>query len=61
MLLKLPDPTGKVLNERTLENGLIIQKVSVPLGVIAIIYESRPNVTSDAGYSMYRKVEIHVF
>lgn len=46
-VVKLPDPTGKVLNERTLENGLVIQKVSVPLGVIAIIYESRPNVTSD--------------
>lgn len=47
-VVKLSDPTGKVLNERTLENGLVIQKVSVPLGVIAIIYESRPNVTSDA-------------
>ena len=47
-VVKLPDPTGKVWNERTLENGLVIQKVSVPLGVIAIIYESRPNVTSDA-------------
>ena len=47
-VVKLKDPTGKVLNERTLENGLVVQKVSVPLGVIAIIYESRPNVTSDA-------------
>lgn len=47
-VVKLSDPTGKILNERTLENGLVIQKVSVPLGVIAIIYESRPNVTSDA-------------
>lgn len=47
-VVKLSDPTGKVLNEKTLENGLVIQKVSVPLGVIAIIYESRPNVTSDA-------------
>lgn len=47
-VVKLEDPTGKVLNERTLENGLVVQKVSVPLGVIAIIYESRPNVTSDA-------------
>ena len=47
-VVKLSDPTGKILNERTLENGLVVQKVSVPLGVIAIIYESRPNVTSDA-------------
>lgn len=47
-VVKLSNPTGKILNERTLENGLVIQKVSVPLGVIAIIYESRPNVTSDA-------------
>lgn len=47
-VVKLSDPTGKILNERTLENGLVIQKVSVPLGVIAIICESRPNVTSDA-------------
>ena len=47
-VVKLSDPTGKILNERTLENGLVIQKVSVPLGVIAIIYESRPSVTSDA-------------
>ena len=45
---KLPDPVGKVLREHTLPNGLVVQKTSVPLGVIAIIYESRPNVTSDA-------------
>lgn len=47
-VVKLSNPTGKILNERTLENGLVNQKVSVPLGVIAIIYESRPNVTSGA-------------
>ncbi|MCF0123352.1 MAG: glutamate-5-semialdehyde dehydrogenase, partial [Ruminiclostridium sp.] len=45
---RLPDPVGKVLATRTLPNGLDLRKVSVPLGVIAIIYESRPNVTSDA-------------
>ena len=45
---KLPDPVGRILAETTRENRLIIQKVSVPLGVVAIIYESRPNVTSDA-------------
>ena len=44
----LPDPVGRVLSSVTRENGLRIDKVSVPLGVVAIIYESRPNVTSDA-------------
>ena len=44
----LPDPVGRVLEETIRADGLKIQKVSVPMGVIAIIYESRPNVTSDA-------------
>ena len=44
----LPDPTGHILEEHTRADGLLIQKVAVPMGVIAIIYESRPNVTSDA-------------
>lgn len=44
----LPDPVGLLLEEHTRADGLQIQKVSVPIGVIAIIYESRPNVTSDA-------------
>ena len=44
----LPDPVGRTLSSHTLPNGLEVNKVSVPLGVIAIIYESRPNVTSDA-------------
>jgi len=44
----LPDPVGRILKEWTKENGLRFQKVSVPVGVIGIIYESRPNVTSDA-------------
>ena len=44
----LPDPVGRLLEEHTRDDGLHIQKVSVPMGVIAIIYESRPNVTSDA-------------
>ena len=47
-MVKLPDPVGLLLDEHTREDGLKIQKVSVPMGVIAIIYESRPNVTSDA-------------
>ena len=45
----LPDPVGAVLEENTLYNGLSVIKKRVPLGVIGIIYESRPNVTSDAG------------
>lgn len=44
----LPDPVGRVLSEMRRPNGLLIRKVSVPLGVIGIIYESRPNVTVDA-------------
>ncbi|MCR5344308.1 MAG: glutamate-5-semialdehyde dehydrogenase [Butyrivibrio sp.] len=45
---ELPDPVGRILDDWTLDNGLKIKKVSVPLGVIGIIYESRPNVTADA-------------
>ncbi len=44
----LPDPIGNILTRHELENGLIVEKTSVPMGVVAIIYESRPNVTSDA-------------
>ena len=44
----LPDPVGHLLEEHTRSDGLVIQRVSVPMGVIGIIYESRPNVTSDA-------------
>lgn len=45
---KLPDPIGRVLDSYERPNGLFISKISVPLGVIGIIYESRPNVTADA-------------
>ena len=45
---KLPDPVGNILEEYVRTDGLKIQKTAVPMGVIAIIYESRPNVTSDA-------------
>lgn len=45
----LPDPVGTIQSMRTLDNGLKIGRQSVPLGVIGIIYESRPNVTTDAG------------
>ena len=44
----LPDPVGQVLRREERPNGLIIEKTAVPMGVVAIIYESRPNVTSDA-------------
>ena len=47
-VVNLPDPVGIVLDESTRPNGLHISKVSVPVGVVAIIFESRPNVTSDA-------------
>ena len=46
---ELPDPVGAVMEEWTRPNGLAIQRVRVPLGVIGIIYEARPNVTADAG------------
>lgn len=47
-VIELEDPVGKVLSKIQRPNGMLIQKTSVPMGVIAIIYESRPNVTSDA-------------
>jgi len=47
-LVKLKDPIGEVDNMRTLDNGLIIGQKRVPIGVVAMIYEARPNVTSDA-------------
>src|SRR5436190_14737938 len=44
----LPDPTGKILDERVRPNGLRLKKITTPIGVVVIIYESRPNVTADA-------------
>lgn len=44
----LPDPVGRILEERTMPSGLVVRRVAVPIGVIAIIYEARPNVTADA-------------
>lgn len=46
-VIKLEDPTGKVISDITTENGLHIQKITVPIGVVGIIYEARPNVTID--------------
>jgi len=48
MIVELPDPVGEELESRTLYNGLELRKVRVPLGVVAIVYEARPNVTVDA-------------
>src|SRR3954449_2362762 len=48
-IVELPDPIGTIVTEWDRPNGLHIQRVRVPLGVIGIIYESRPNVTADAG------------
>src|SRR5208283_3381452 len=45
----LPDPVGRVLETFTRPNGLVIERVATPLGVVGVIYESRPNVTADAG------------
>jgi len=47
-IIKLKDPVGGIISEWTRPNGLHIQKISIPLGVIGVIYESRPNVTVDA-------------
>lgn len=44
----LPDPVGAVLEERSMPSGLLVRKVAVPIGVLAMIYEARPNVTTDA-------------
>ncbi len=56
----LPDYVGKVLSSNTLENGLVVNKVSVPFGVVAIIYESRPNVTSDAAALSFKSGNVCV-
>ena len=47
-LIELPSPVGEILEERTLYNGLLLRRVRVPIGVLGIIYEARPNVTADA-------------
>lgn len=48
VLTELPDSVGRVLDERTISQGVELQKVSVPLGLVAMVYEARPNVTADA-------------
>ena len=56
----LPDPVGAVLEQNVLPNGLSVVKKRVPLGVIGIIYESRPNVTSDAGALCFKSGNVCV-
>lgn len=56
----LPDPVGRVLGVTEHNNGLLIRKISVPIGVVAIIYESRPNVTSDAAALAFKSGNICV-
>ena len=56
----LPDPIGELLEENTLPNGLQVRKIRVPLGVVGIIYESRPNVTSDAGALCFKSGNVCV-
>lgn len=53
-VMKLPDPNGKIISETKSPNGMTISKVMVPMGVIGIIYESRPNVTSDAAVLCFK-------
>ena len=57
---KLQDPVGRVLENTNHKNGMIISKVSVPFGVVAIIYESRPNVTSDAAVLAFKSGNVCV-
>lgn len=57
---RLPDPIGEELSSVKRDNGLIIRKISVPIGVVAIIYESRPNVTSDAAALCFKSGNVSV-
>lgn len=59
-VMSLPDPNGKILNTVKRPNGLVIEKTAVPMGVIGIIYESRPNVTSDAAALCFKSSNVCV-
>ena len=59
-VVELPDPTGKILEEKTRPNGIRIVKVSVPLGVVGMIYEARPNVTVDAAVLCFKSGNVCV-
>lgn len=57
---KLPNPSGKVLSKKTMHNGLLLEKISVPLGVVGAVYESRPNVTFDIAALCLRSMNVAV-
>ena len=59
-VVALTDPIGNILEDKKLNNGLKIKKVSVPIGVVGIIYESRPNVTADAGALCFKSGNVCV-
>ena len=59
-LAGLPDPLGRVLERREIEGGIELTRVSVPLGVIAMVYEARPNVTADAAGICLKLSLIHI-
>lgn len=59
-VMRLPDPNGQILNTVNRPNGLVIEKTAVPMGVIGIIYESRPNVTSDAAVLCFKSSNVCV-
>jgi glutamate-5-semialdehyde dehydrogenase len=56
----LPDPVGRILDERVRPNGLKLQKISTPIGVVVIIYESRPNVTADAASLCFKSGNVTI-
>ncbi len=56
----LPDPVGRILDERVRPNGLKLQKISTPIGVVVIIYESRPNVTADAAALCFKSGNVTI-
>ena len=59
-VMELADPVGRILSSETMPNGLLIEKITVPMGVVAIIYESRPNVTADAAVLCFKSSNVCV-
>ncbi|MBE6591581.1 MAG: glutamate-5-semialdehyde dehydrogenase [Ruminococcaceae bacterium] len=59
-VMELPDPVGRTLSSEKRPNGLLIEKITVPMGVVAIIYESRPNVTADAAVLCFKSSNVCV-
>ena len=59
-IVELPDPVGELVEERTIQEGVELEQVRVPIGVIAIVYEARPNVTIDAAGLCLKLSLIHI-